>query len=46
MYKVINKSSGIVAYSCTERGQALYWYQCNNFDDEGNDLGLYQVIKG
>lgn len=46
MWKVINKYSGIVAYSSSDRGQAHYWYMCNNFTEEGDDLGLYRLIKG
>ena len=45
MWKVINKSSGIVAYSNSDRGQCMHWYRMNNFTEDGEDLGLYQVVK-
>lgn len=45
MWKVINKSSGIVAYSNSDRGQCMYWYRMNNFTEDGEDLGLYMVTK-
>lgn len=46
MWQVINKSSGIVAYSNSERGQAHYWWMCNNFTEDGDDLCLYQLVRG
>lgn len=45
MYAVIFKSSGVVAFRSRNKEQAHYWYECNNFDDEGNDLGLFQIVK-
>ena len=45
MWKVINKSSGIVAYSNSDRGQCMQWYRMNNFTEDGEDLGLYMVTK-
>lgn len=46
MYAVIFKSSGVIAFRSSDRGQARYWFECNNFDEEGNDLGLFQLVKG
>ena len=31
MYQVQFKSSGIVAYTTTDRAHALYWIECNNY---------------
>lgn len=45
MWQVVFKSSGIIAYSALTRGQAMYWYQCNNFTEHGDDLDLYEVKK-
>jgi hypothetical protein len=45
MYKIVNKSSGIVAYSTNTRANALMWLEANNFDEQGNDLNLYTLVK-
>lgn len=45
MYKVINISSGIVAVSFLNKGSAMNWLLANNYDDEGNELGLYKIVK-
>ena len=34
MYQVQFKSSGIVAYTTTERAHAAYWVECNDFGPE------------
>lgn len=46
MYQIVNKSSGIVAYSNTNRGQCMHWLLLNGFDEDGVDLGLYELRKG
>ena len=33
-YEVQFKSSGIVAFSATERAICQYWYECNNYGPE------------
>lgn len=45
MYRVIYISSGIVAASFGSRSNALQWVANNGFDDEGNDLHLYKIVK-
>ena len=45
MYKIIYISSGIVAVSFLNRAHAMDWMICNNFDEEGNDLHMYKLIK-
>jgi len=46
MYKIIFISSGITAYSNTERGQCMHWLLCNNFDpDTGDCLNLFKLVN-
>lgn len=45
MYKIINISTGVVVASFLTKAYATDWMVCNNFDDDGNDLHLYKVIK-
>lgn len=45
MYAIIGISSGIVMAKFSERGMAVHWLECNNLDDEGNSLNLFQLIK-
>jgi len=45
MYKVIYISSGIVAASFGSRGNAVQWVAVNGFDEDGNDLHLYKIVK-
>lgn len=45
MWAVVNKSSGISAYSSSDRTQCAFWLLCNNFDEDGKDLGLYILRK-
>ncbi len=46
MYLVINISTGIVAARFASRENANHWLTLNNFDDDGNSLGLYKIVKG
>lgn len=34
MYQVQFNSSGIVAFSSTDRGVCAHWLECNNFADD------------
>ena len=34
-YEVQFKTSGIVAFSATERAICQHWYECNNFGPDG-----------
>lgn len=45
MYAIIGISSGIVMAKFSERGMAIHWLECNNLDNEGNSLNLFQIIK-
>jgi hypothetical protein len=45
MYAAIHKSSGIVAFRAIHRGAVMYWLECNEYNDEGEPLGLYTLIK-
>ena len=45
MYVIKGLSSGIVMARFIERDAAVYWLECNNFDGEGNSLGLYTLER-
>lgn len=45
MYTIIGISSGIVQAKFTERSMAVYWVECNGYDEEGNCLDLYKIVK-
>lgn len=45
MYKIIYISSGKTAATFLNRAFALDWLICNNFDEEGNDLHLYRLVR-
>jgi hypothetical protein len=46
MYQVIFISTGIVAYSASNRTLARHWYECNNFNaDTGECLHLFKLVK-
>ena len=46
MYQVIFISTGVVAYSASNRTLARHWYQRNNFDsDTGECLNLFKLVK-
>lgn len=42
-YEVQFKSSGIVAFSASERGIVSYWIECNNY---GPDMAYYEPGTG
>jgi len=42
-YEVQFKTSGIVAFSATERAICQYWYECNNF---GPDMAYCDPSTG
>ena len=42
-YEVQFKSSGIVAFSASERGICAYWLECNDF---GPDMAYYEPSTG
>ncbi len=46
MYQVKFISTGIVAYSASNRALARNWYERNNFDsDTGECLNLFKLVK-
>ena len=45
MYTIIGITSGIVQAQFTQRGAAEYWVECNGYDEEGNCLDLYKIVK-
>jgi hypothetical protein len=45
MYEIINKSSGIVVIKFLNRDDAAWWLECNNLDNDGLSLGLYEIRK-
>lgn len=45
MYLIKGATSGIVMVRFIERDAAIFWLECNNLDDEGNNLGLYVMEK-
>jgi hypothetical protein len=49
-YEVQFKSSGIVAFSATERGVCQHWIECNDYEPEQPfvdlDTSLVQWVKG
>jgi hypothetical protein len=52
-YEVQFKTSGIVAFSATERAICQHWYDCNNFgpetpycDPETGEVDLERWVKG
>ena len=45
MYKVIGISSGIVMASFLNKGNAMQWIEVNGYDEEGNNLHLYRIVK-
>jgi hypothetical protein len=46
MYQVQFISTGIVAYSASNRALARHWYECNNFNvDTGECLNLFKLVK-
>ena len=45
MYLIKGITSGIVMARFIERDAAMYWFECNNFDSEGNSLSLYTMEK-
>ena len=45
MYAAIHKSSGIVAFRAIHRGAVMYWLECNEYNDEGEPLGLYKIVR-
>ena len=45
MYAVVYKSSGIVAVRFVSRGNAVDWIINNGYDDEGNDLNIFEIKK-
>ena len=45
MYLIKGITSGIVMVRFIERDAAMYWLECNNFDDEGNSLSLYTMER-
>lgn len=47
MYLIKFKSSGIVAARFSERAQAKYWLELNNYHPETGDcLDLFELVKG
>lgn len=45
-YEVQFISTGIVAYSASNRALARHWYECNNFNvDTGECLNLFKLVK-
>lgn len=49
-YEVQFKSSGIVAFSASERGICAYWMECNDYEPEtalyDPDDGSVRWVKG
>jgi hypothetical protein len=45
MWQVVCKSSGIVVASFIDRQRAVWWVEDNDFDHEGEPMGLYKVQK-
>ena len=45
MYLIKGITSGIVMVRFIDRGVAEHWLECNNFDGEGNSLGLYTLER-
>lgn len=46
IYRIVHRSSGITAFSSTNRGMAVHWMAVNDTDEEGNTIGLYKLVKG
>lgn len=44
IYKVVYKSTGIVAFKSTQKKFCQAWIEDNNFDEDGNDLNLYKLV--
>jgi hypothetical protein len=52
-YEVQFKSTGIVAFSATERAICQHWYECNNYgpetpycDPDTGEVDLERWVKG
>lgn len=45
MYIVVNASTGIVAARFLSKKFAQQWLEDNNFDENGQSLGLYRMVK-
>lgn len=52
-YEVQFKTSGIVAFSATERAICQHWYECNNYrpetpycDPDTGEVDLERWVKG
>jgi hypothetical protein len=45
MYLIKGATSGLVMVRFIERDQAIYWLECNNFDERGVCLNLYTMEK-
>ncbi len=45
MYRIVYISSGIVAVSFLSKGNALQWLIANNYDEEGNELNMYKLVR-
>ncbi len=45
MYLIKGATSGIVMVRFIERDAAIYWLECNNFNEAGECLSLYTMEK-
>lgn len=45
MYAVVFKHSRTIAARFLEKKYAVQWFEDNNFDDEGNNLDLFEIVK-
>lgn len=45
MYLIKGATSGIVMVRFIERDAAMYWLECNNFNEAGECLRLYTMER-
>jgi hypothetical protein len=45
MWTVVNKSTGLVVARFGTKAHAQYWMSLNDYDLEGNEMGLYEIRK-